>query len=150
MSKFEDSLPVKERISNNSEKLTESGCWIWMNSLDGSGYGQISTNSKIKRAHRVSYSEFIRDIPEGMLVLHRCDTPSCVNPSHLFLGTHQDNMRDKAEKGRASRMGAPKLNEDDVRYIRSSSAKNITLAKKFNVTHQAISAIKHRRVWRNI
>ena len=80
--------------------LTKSGCWEWNLSLSGSGYGHAHENRKTKRAHRMSYEIFIGDIPEGMCVCHKCDNTKCINPDHLFLGTHQDNMDDMVIKNR--------------------------------------------------
>lgn len=75
-------------------------CWMWKSGFFKSGYGNFWAQSQGQCAHRVSYSIAYGDIPNGMQVLHRCDNPACVNPGHLFLGTHQDNMDDKIAKGR--------------------------------------------------
>ena len=84
----------------SSYKEKPSGCWEWVKSKDGNGYAFIKINQKQWRGHRYSWTLLKGPIPMGMNVLHKCDNPSCVNPSHLFIGTMLDNMRDCAKKGR--------------------------------------------------
>jgi hypothetical protein len=80
-----------------------NGCWIWKSFCDRSGYGQIKIDGVVQYAPRVAYKLLHGSIPkETPFVLHRCDNPSCVNPSHLFLGTQKDNMLDAVSKGRNS------------------------------------------------
>lgn len=94
-----DKDPLKRFLS----KVTKTDhCWIWRANRTQSGYGTFGFRRKVWRAHRVSYVLFIGEIPDGICVCHRCDTPHCVNPDHLFLGTHADNMRDAQAKGRLS------------------------------------------------
>lgn len=93
-------LEVKRRLLIDSEE-DENGCWIWKAVKNYRGYGHISFRNYPRRSHRVSYTVHKGEIPKGMLVLHKCDNPSCINPDHLFLGTHQDNMNDMKKKGRA-------------------------------------------------
>jgi hypothetical protein len=95
----EDKLKERARQRIKHKRLLDpkSGCWIWP---VGHRYGLTSYKDKTVLAHRLSYTLFVGDIPEGMCVCHKCDNPKCVNPEHLFLGSHSDNERDKAEKGR--------------------------------------------------
>jgi len=95
----------QDRIEARVERIPESGCWIFMGHLNNKGYGQIqlsmNNTKKCVLAHRYSYEAFNGPIPKGMFVLHSCDTPSCCNPDHLSIGTHEDNMRDCVSKGRS-------------------------------------------------
>jgi hypothetical protein len=81
---------------------TPDGCWPWLLAPGHNGYGRFGKPGL--RAHRVAYALANGPIPDGSHVLHDCDNPACVRPSHLKLGTHQDNMRDRDRKGRGSRM----------------------------------------------
>jgi hypothetical protein len=103
--------PLVERFWEQVDKRpTENGCWIWNGTLNPNGYGQIFVGplqGKAKTAHRVSWEIAHGPIPpgrgyHGTCVLHRCDNPACVNPDHLFLGSHFDNMADMKLKGRAN------------------------------------------------
>jgi hypothetical protein len=80
-------------------KITDT-CWLWMGSHSTAGYGTITVDSKAILVHRLAYELTFGPIPDGLWVLHRCDTPACVRPVHLFLGTRTDNMQDMVRKGR--------------------------------------------------
>src|SRR3990170_7379385 len=92
---------MQDRFFEKVEPITESGCWIWMASLNIYGYGRFRYKGRPSSAHRASWEMKYGYIPDGMNVCHKCDIPSCVNPNHLFIGTRKDNMRDKVIKGRA-------------------------------------------------
>ena len=94
--------PVLPRLLNRIERVSESGCWIWMAACYRSGYGEISFMGRARPAHRVSWIIHNGPIPDGLCVCHRCDVRQCVNPAHLFLGTKQDNTLDMHAKGRDS------------------------------------------------
>jgi len=101
------------------------GCWPWIGATNQAGYGQIRTYPGAVSAHRLSYEIHKGRIPEGLIVCHTCDNPNCVNPAHLYAGTHKDNARDCIDRGRRAKSGtyAPhtrvgKLTDDQVRAIR--------------------------------
>ena len=137
----------------------ESTCWEWLNCINNWGYGELMVNRKKYRAHRFAWELVNGQIPSGLLVLHKCDNPKCCNPKHLFLGTHKDNMKDMAEKGRANpprlsgeKHGQHKLTLEQVLYIRDRYAKgSITqaeLGREMGVSDGAIGDIVTGRNWR--
>lgn len=79
-----------------------STCWNWTGCKKPTGYGQLRCNGKARAAHRISFTIHFGPIPFGGEILHKCDNPSCVNPDHLEIGTHADNMRQMSERGRAA------------------------------------------------
>lgn len=79
----------------------ETGCWLWQRTLDNQGRGRIWANGKWCLAHREVWHRAYGPIPKGKLLCHHCDNPQCVNPAHLYVGTHADNMRDMKERGRS-------------------------------------------------
>lgn len=101
---------IKERLLDNVEMKRD--CWIWTAGKSHNGYGKIEITGngfkRTERAHRVSYQQFVGPIPKGLLVLHSCDNPSCINPDHLFIGTQKDNIRDREDKKRGNNANAKK------------------------------------------
>lgn len=81
-------------------------CWEWEGGCSNTGYGSFGVGDKNTTAHRFSYEHFKGPVPEGMCICHSCDNRKCVNPRHLWLGTHANNTEDMVKKGRAN--GAPK------------------------------------------
>ena len=81
-------------------RQSENGCLIWTGAAKPSGYGNINIEGRTESTHRASWMAFKGSIPPGMIVCHHCDTPACVNPDHLFLGSHKDNAADMDAKGR--------------------------------------------------
>jgi len=150
--------PLKERFEQYVYPEPNSGCWLWSGSIRGYGYGAIRVGSRIISAHRLSYQLFVGPILDGLHVLHTCDVPSCVNPSHLFLGTNQDNSDDKIKKNRqhnskGEKNGNSKLTEDCVKQIRILIEKGILyreIAEKFNVHYSLIGYIKSKKIWKHL
>lgn len=101
-------ISPKERFLNKV-KVQENGCHEWQSTIHRDGYGKFWFDGKQIQAHRMSYSLFVGDIPDGLFVLHKCDNRKCVNPEHLYLGTASDNCKDKVEryKGMWGRMKIP-------------------------------------------
>ncbi len=151
-------------------------CWEWAAGItrDG-GYGSAWMGNAPRRAHCVSYEIEFGEIIDGLFVLHHCDNRICVNPDHLFLGTHQDNMADKVQKGRQARgeshgaythpesrrrgelNGRAKLTAENVTEIRRRYAwygkggeTLKELAKEFGVTFILISKIINKKLWKDV
>ena len=148
--------PVETRFWKSYEAEPTSGCWIWTLNYSKDGYGLVNANRKTRQAHRVAYELAIGPIPDGMQVLHRCDTRCCVNPAHLFLGTPQDNMADRDRKGRQmryERMWKAKLTRQDVEDIHVLYRNGMSqrkLAKRYGVWETTIADVIHGRTWKGI
>jgi hypothetical protein len=134
-----------------------TGCWLWKGSKTDQGYGHFFNSRFSKphsmKAHRQSWLLYKGPIPDGLLVLHKCDTPSCVNPDHLFLGTNDDNIDDRNAKERQSRGGRhtpAKLTEYLVRKIREHPIPSDFLAQELGVTVRTINQIRARESWRHV
>lgn len=129
-----------------------TGCWIWQLRLNEGGYGRMSYNGRTELAHRASYKIHCGPIEPGLYVLHQCDTRSCVNPAHLKLGTHRDNMAEMVVRGRArghlptERYSA--LTIEQVREIRDADERVCVLARRYKVAHSTVSRIKSGKAWR--
>jgi len=147
--------------------VPESGCWLWIAGLGYNGYGQFGHMGKCIRAHRFSWELAHGEIPPGMNVCHKCDTRSCVNPDHLFLGTAEENIADKVRKGRQAKgrslalaQGNHKrfgelspvsvLKSEQVIAIRSDPRTNAEVARAYGVGESTIRSIRIRQTWKHL
>jgi len=166
-------LTLNDLVARNTPALSDEQCWPWQGAKLKTGYGVVKHRCKQYKAHRASFAIHRGQIPGGMFVCHHCDNPSCVNPSHLFLGTPQDNMTDKVQKGRQSRgeehaksiaksekhqsaivrgekHGRSKLSDDQrehiIRLLNDGGLTQHQIAQMFNITQSNVSVISRR--WR--
>lgn len=152
-------IPLAERFYQKVDKNgplhpdLRSRCWVWTGCRSRHGYGRISVERKPRGAHRVSYELHVEPIPHGLHVMHKCDNPCCVNPSHLTVGTQQDNVRDMVQKGR--RVANTRLTEEQVRdiYNRAHSGPRgicTQLAQEYGLSLAQVSHIKRGRRWPHV
>jgi hypothetical protein len=124
-----------------------------MGEVDKNGYGKTRSNGKRVMAHRESYKHFVGQIVDGNVIMHSCDTPSCVNPNHLSQGTHQDNSDDMVAKKRNAvgvRSNVATINDATAINIFNFSGKQSDIAKKFDVSQSTVSMIKRKLYWKHI
>lgn len=154
-------MNLEQRFNQKYIPVTESGCWIWTDACFSFGYGRIKENGKSLCAHRVSFEIHKGSIPKGLFVCHKCNVPQCVNPDHLYLGTHQDNMDDRtkteimnsselAKFNFGSKNGRSKLNEDMVEKIYLSDLSTKELSENYGVSLQTITRIKSGERWTHV
>ena len=92
-------IPPFLRVYSNHTVNKDTGCWIWNGHTFNSGYGCLKAFGKMKSTHRISYELYYGEIPEGKEVKHSCDNKLCINPEHLSVGTHQENMAEASDRG---------------------------------------------------
>lgn len=147
---------IEERFHDSYIPEPMSGCWLWTGTSNTQGYGTFYANGRLHIAHRFSWELHNGPIPEGMLACHHCDTPPCVNPDHLFVGTHKDNAQDSLKKGRHSRANGDHWNRssitwDDIPKIKELKEQGLTyeeIGKQYGVGPTCIYDICKNRSWR--
>lgn len=135
---------VRDRF-HASTRITP-GCWLWTGTKRGRGYGRMTVGGKYASAHRVAYQLYCGDLADDMHVCHKCDNPSCVNPDHLFVGSHDDNMADKTTKGRA----AMKLTAEQAKAIRAADGSLRAVAIEFGVNQSLVLQLRQRKIWKHV
>jgi len=149
-------FPVKSSREKFDSHYTKGEfCWLWHGALNDAGYGQweLGSSGRKLRAHRVMWTLTFGPIPKGLYVCHSCDVRNCVNPTHLFLGTVQDNLRDCREKGRHARgqtNGHAKLTDKQILAIIADQRPQALIAKEYRIHQSEISRIKSRKRWTHV
>lgn len=154
-------MDLRERFESKVERIPGVDCHIWIAALKTTGYGAFLIDGKNKAASRVAYELYVGPIPHGLHVRHTCDVRECVNPAHLVLGTHADNMRDMSERGRCrpvrlsgEKHGRSKLTELQVKEIRRRYVSRDpvngsgALAKEFGISMGHVYQLLTKSRWR--
>lgn len=152
--------PVEVRFWRHVSPCPNTGCWWWMGAIQRKGYGHMGRGGRGAGnviCSRLSYQMHYGVDPGELFVLHRCDSPACVNPEHLFLGTNKDNMADCAKKGRVKwpafrgeKHIQAKLTADLVRLIRASPLSCAKLGSQLGVRDTTIHSARTRKTWKHV
>lgn len=132
-------------------------CWIWQGSKRGQ-YGCGRLHNRKQGAHCVAYQLFVGEIPDGLEVMHQCDVPLCVNPAHLKLGTHRENIQDAAKKKRlrprkGSDVAISKLTADqvlEIKRLKTEGYSHRKIGAMFGVSNVAVFKIVHGLMWAHV
>lgn len=146
---------LQERFMTRFIPEPNSGCWLWLGKINAYGYGRILANGGGELfAHRVSAALAGMQFSDDQLICHKCDNRACVNPDHLFIGSHADNSRDMAEKGRSTRgerNPMAVLPPDIIRLIRSDTSTSAALlASRYGVNPTTIRNYRSKRTWSHL
>lgn len=150
---------IEDRFWAKVDKRGPDECWIWTANRLPKGYGLFRVEDKMVKTHRLSYEMHKGPIPKGLWVLHTCDNPPCVNPTHLWVGTNAENVADKETKGRGNhprgaKHGRATISEATAREIRATHAAGLSstkaLAERFGIATHIVHDVVHRRSWRHV
>ena len=132
--------------------VNKKGCWECIShSTDKCGYPVCMIKGKWDRIHRHTYRKYFGEIPKGLVIRHTCDNTSCINPEHLIIGSHQDNMNDRFERKRTTfgcKNFHAKLTEEDVLIISSSIKSKKELMVEYNISYATVYNIINKKSWK--
>jgi len=145
--KWNSDLPFDERFWEKVDIKSIDECWPWKAALDGKGYGQIRSKGKQLISSRIAWELTNGPIPEGMLILHKCDNRTCCNPNHLYIGTHSDNMQDRENRNRAPNAGRPPSIPNEIiktiKQLYKEGNSQMSMSRQFGISQPYISYILH-------
>lgn len=151
------SAKLEERIERRVFPDPNTGCFLWGGWINDDGYGRIIDDGKRYFAHRLLYELRFGKIPEGMVVMHKCDNPACVNPAHLKVSTQAENVLDMYAKGRNghkkfSGENSPnsKITEQLATYIRNCKKSVTELVKELSISKTQIYRIRRNESWKSV
>lgn len=146
-----------EGILGRSQIEFNTGCWLWTGTLLQNGYPVVSIKGRAIKVHRLSLAiKLMRPLSDGELACHRCDTPSCVNPDHLFAGSHRDNSRDSRDKGRnyvGEKNPRAKLKAADIQTILNrlnNGEAARAVGRDYGVSKSLINALRRGEIWKHL
>lgn len=146
---------LQERFDAKWTPEPNTGCWLWIGVVSGR-YGRMKFNGRMTQATHISLDLNGVQVNSGMHVCHRCDTPICVNPAHLFCGSQIDNMMDRSAKHRTARgtkNGSAKANDEMVKMILQKRALGVTQLELAKETRLGLSTVGHisiGRTWKHV
>lgn len=145
-------VDLRIRLERNMQPCPTTGCWLFIGKQDKDGYGNLHNRSGggDYKAHRISWESYRGPIPEGLDVAHHCDVRACINPSHLYIATRQQNLADRTARKReprGERCNLSKLKKSEVEEIRASQQSVAYLSGKYAVSKAQIYRIKNRENW---
>jgi hypothetical protein len=146
-------MDLSARLEHYSERVTESGCQIWMGALNHQGYGRVGVGNEVVLAHRAAYELAYGPIPADVCILHRCDVPPCINFRHLFAGSRAVNSADMVEKSRQRRGEThplAKLTDEDVISIRLDGRRHLDIAITTGISKSYVGTLKRRERWNHL
>ncbi len=132
---------------------SQDACWLWTGNTDDDGYGSLRVGDTQVRAHRFSYELHFSELPADRMVRHSCDNPPCVNPAHLKIGDHIQNMNDRKRSGHyASGENHPmaKITDDEAAEIREMEGTYAFIANHFGVSKSLVAQIKRGKLRRTV
>ena len=129
-------------------------CWVWTGFLTKNGYGRLKIDGYMVFAHRAAFAHFVGPIPNALYACHTCDNRACVNPEHIFIGTHGENMNDRNSKGRQARVrgeanGNSVVTKSEASQIMAMKGvfKQREIAATFGVSRSLVAHIHSGRTW---